>query len=120
MRKAKPSDQRPANGRVEKVKIAINSYEHVSYELPPLSVQPASKSSKSVVMYSTTWCGYCKKARAYFQANNIPYTDYDVEGSAEGKEKYDAIGGQGVPIIFVGQARMNGFSAEGFDRLYRQ
>ncbi|WP_198147347.1 glutaredoxin family protein [Gilvimarinus polysaccharolyticus] len=31
-----------------------------------------------VVMYAS-WCGYCKKARRYFRANNIPFTEYDIE-----------------------------------------
>jgi glutaredoxin len=112
-------DHKPDNTKSEQVNVRINSYTHVTYQLPP--VQPTvSAGPKSVVMYSTVWCGYCKKARAYFAQNNIPYTDYDVEASVEAKKNYDAIGGRGVPVIFVGQARMNGFSSESFEYLYKQ
>jgi glutaredoxin len=114
------SDQKPDNAKTEKVKVQINSYEHVTYQLPPMPVTPSPKSVKNVVMYSTTWCGYCKKARAYFESHNIPYPEYDGEHSDEAKQNYDAIGGRGVPIIFVGQARMNGFSPDSFEYLYRQ
>ncbi|MDP3010703.1 MAG: DUF4124 domain-containing protein [Methylococcales bacterium] len=37
----------------------------------------ATAAVKQVKMYATSWCGYCKKARAYFAANNIPYSEYN-------------------------------------------
>ena len=112
------SDKKPAQANAEQVRVQINSYTNVTYQLVP--AQSAISTNKNVVIYSTEWCGYCKKAKAYFAAHDITYIDYDIEHSTEAKENYDAIGGRGVPIIFVGQSRMNGFSAEGFDYLYRQ
>jgi hypothetical protein len=32
-----------------------------------------------VVLYSTAWCGYCRKAREFFAANGIRYVEYDIE-----------------------------------------
>lgn len=113
------SDHRPDNAKPEKLRIHVNSYTSVTYQLPPRT-QTTAPISKNVVMYSTSWCTYCKQARAYFASHNIPYTDYDIEASQEAKQNYDAIGGRGVPVILVGNARMNGFSAAGFERLYQQ
>lgn len=73
---------------------------------------------KQVIMYATSWCGYCKKARKYFAENNIAYTEYDIEKDAQAKRKYDAFSGKGVPVIFVGQKRMNGFNISDFNELY--
>lgn len=70
-------------------------------------------------MYSTSWCGYCKKARAYFDDHNIDYTDYNIEKNATAKQEYQAMGATGVPVIIVGNKRMNGFSASAFEKLYR-
>ena len=39
--------------------------------------EPAQR--KNVVMYSSEWCGVCKKAKTYFNANDIPFREYDVE-----------------------------------------
>lgn len=111
-------DRKPANTKADAVQVRINSYTHVTYQLPPQ--QAVSHGPKNVVMYSTTWCGYCKQARAYFEQHAIPYVDYDVEQSAEAKQNYDAIGGRGVPVILIGEARMNGFSPESFEYLYKQ
>ena len=71
-------------------------------------------------MYSTTWCGYCKQARNYFQQNNIAFAEYDVEKSDKGKRDYKKMNGRGVPIILVGDKRMNGFSPGAFEKIYRQ
>jgi glutaredoxin len=110
------SDQNIGHPTAKTVTIKINSYDHVSYTTALKSLQlPASN---SVVLYGTTWCGYCKKARQYFQKTGIAFTEYDVEKSAKGKSDYHAMQGNGVPIILVGEKRMNGFSEDGFQNIY--
>ena len=80
----------------------------------------AAKEKVNVVMYSTSWCGYCKKARRYFKSKGIKYTEYDIERSTAAKWKYDRLGGKGVPLILIGNNRMRGFSVRRFDRLYEK
>jgi len=74
---------------------------------------------QKVVMYATSWCPYCEKARNHFRQQGIPYTEYDIERDAEAKRRYQAFGGRGIPVIFVGKRRMNGFSVSGFDKIYQ-
>lgn len=81
---------------------------------PPAA--PAA-AKKRVVIYTTAWCPYCKKARAYLQRKGVAFTEYDVETSAEGKAKYQQLGRGGVPIIFVGERRVNGFDEGTLERL---
>ena len=52
----------------------------------------------SVVLYSTSWCGYCAKTRQFFERNNINYVEYDVEKSAAAKRQYDELGGKGSVV----------------------
>lgn len=99
----------------EKVTVEINSYEHVSYENIEFY---SGLDAERVTMFSTSWCGYCKKARHYFQSNGINYIEYDIEKSKQAKRMYDSIGGKGVPVILHGKKRMNGFSAAGFERIF--
>lgn len=63
-----------------------------------------------VVMYGTSWCPYCKKAREYFQANNIPFKEWDVEQDARGARYYQRIKSSGYPLIYVGYRRLPGFN----------
>lgn len=86
---------------------------------PPASSGTAHAGAKRVTMYATSWCGYCAKARQHFQSNNIPYTEYDIERSESAKRMYDQLGGKGVPVILVGDKRLNGFSVSGFNRIYQ-
>lgn len=81
--------------------------------------QEDKRESSKVIMYSTSWCGYCRKARNYFKAKNIPYIEYDIERSLTAKRDYDRLGGNGVPLIVVGKNRMSGFSKKRFNRLYQ-
>ena len=74
---------------------------------------------QKVVMYATSWCPYCQQARNYFREQGISYTEYDIERDAEAKQRYQAFGGRGIPVIFVGKRRMNGFSASGFNKIYQ-
>jgi glutaredoxin len=71
-----------------------------------------------IIIYTTSWCGYCKKAKAYFSANKMPYKEYNIEKDRFAKRQYDRIGGRGVPVILVGDQRLNGFSQDGFERVY--
>lgn len=70
-----------------------------------------------VVMYATSWCPYCAKARAYFGRKGIAYTEYDVEKSPTANAEFKRLGGRGVPLILVGREKMSGFSEQGFDAL---
>jgi glutaredoxin len=79
--------------------------------------RPQAAVAGPVVMYATSWCPYCAKARAYFGKKGIAYTEYDVEKSPSAKAEFRRLGGRGVPLILVGREKMSGFSEEGFDAL---
>jgi mycoredoxin len=57
-----------------------------------------------VTMYSTTWCGDCRRAKRYFQEWGIAYEEIDIErtpGAAEQVMAW-ANGKRVVPTITVG------------------
>ncbi|HEX5094225.1 MAG TPA: glutaredoxin domain-containing protein [Burkholderiales bacterium] len=68
-----------------------------------------------VVMYATSWCPYCAKARAYFRSKGIAYTEFDVEKSGTAHAEFKKLGGRGVPLILVGRERVSGFSELAFE-----
>lgn len=111
-------DSLPANAKQEAIKADINSFEKQTYEFTP--APKAALPQAKVIMYATSWCGYCRKARAYFNSQGIAFTEYDIEKNADAKRRYDALGGNGVPLILVGGEKMAGFSQDRFDSLYRR
>ena len=70
-------------------------------------------------MYSAKWCPYCKKAKAYFTARGLRYEEIDIEASDGARREYKELGGKGVPLIFVGRKRMQGFSEAAMDALLK-
>ncbi len=74
---------------------------------------------RSVTLLSATWCGVCKRAKEHLKTRGVSFSEHDVEKSGIGKREFKRLNGKGVPIILVGQQRMNGFSAAGLDKLLR-
>lgn len=113
-------DSPPENAKLKRITGKVSSYTSVSVEefvYDPGNITKR-KRSKEVIMYSTSWCGYCKKAALHFRKNNIPFTEHDIEKSEQAAREYKKLNGRGVPIILIGDQRMNGFNATVFDRVY--
>lgn len=111
----------PKNAQLKEITGNISSFTSVnveSFKYDPSLITPAQAKSKTVVMYSTSWCGYCKKAAKHFRRNNIPFQEYDIEKSKKAAKAYKKLNGRGVPVILIGKKRMNGFDARRFDSLY--
>jgi glutaredoxin len=72
----------------------------------------------SVVMYGTSWCGYCAQTRRYFADHGIRYTEHDIESSDEDRRAYDALGVQGIPVVIIDGTVLQGYSAENMDSLF--
>ena len=68
------------------------------------------KDAPDVLMLGAAWCPACKAATRFFVKNNINYCEYDMETNAVGARLYQDVNGRGVPILFIGQHRIHGFS----------
>jgi glutaredoxin len=68
--------------------------------------------SVKVIMYITSWCGYCRKAREYLQSLRVNLVEYDIEKDpSKGKEMLSKSGGsKGVPLIDVEGIIIHGYS----------
>jgi glutaredoxin len=75
----------------------------------------AAAAGPKVTMYSTTWCGVCKKARSFLAKQGVKYVEKDIEkdpgASAELQAKAAKAGvkANGVPVFDVGGTLINGF-----------
>ena len=74
-----------------------------------------------VELFVTSWCGYCKKAEAYFTRRNIPYVKYDVEKDRDAaRRKASLTQSRGVPFVLIGDVGIPGYSEAAFERALRQ
>lgn len=97
----------------------INSVKTVKFEL--ISYSPLKQNNNSaVVIYTTSRCGFCQKAKEYFAKHNIKYKEKNIELSEKYNKEFDKLGGKGVPLIFYKQYRMSGFSQQKFASMYQK
>ena len=68
-----------------------------------------------VVMYGTATCPYCARARAYLNERGIAFADYDVQESPAAREAFGKLDGKGVPLILIGERRIEGFNPSVYD-----
>ncbi|MCP4974705.1 MAG: glutaredoxin family protein [Maribacter sp.] len=102
----------PQSAKAEELELKINTYTSVSFD-------KVAQLSDKVIMYSASWCHFCKKARKYFLKNQIQFTEYDIEKNMMAKKRFKKMGASGVPVIIYKDKRMNGFSEAGFARIYK-
>lgn len=68
---------------------------------------------KKIEIYSTPTCHFCHMAKDFFKANNVSFTDYDVQTNLEKrKEMVDKTGQLGVPVIVIGEKTIIGFDED--------
>ncbi len=114
------TDTPPQHKQSKKVTVKVNTYSQVKVILPEKPVAKIKKEAidKNVIIYSAEWCGVCRKAKRYFKEKGIPYTEYDIDKTEEARQKYSQLNARGVPVIFVDDVRLNGFSQAHFEEVY--
>lgn len=69
-----------------------------------------------VIIYSTTWCGFCKMAKNYMKQLGVEFQEKDVEQDpAAGNEAVQKSGQMGVPVIDIGGTIIVGFDKPAID-----
>jgi glutaredoxin len=123
------SDAPPSGARVEKT---LKFTEPPSSPLPPATaftlqqMQRAGgtgtgaggSSAYGTVLFSATWCGYCKQAKAYLTARKIAYRDVDIDTQDGLAEFAHAGASKGIPLLISGSTRLQGFSSDAYDEVF--
>ena len=70
--------------------------------------------SNEVVLYTTTWCGYCKRLQHWLDDSGVPYRNLDIESTEAGRWGHEAVTGRhgGVPVTVIGQDVFAGLATE--------
>jgi mycoredoxin len=57
--------------------------------------------ASELTMYSTTWCGYCKRLKTALKAKGIAYTEIDIEDEPAAAKFVQSVNGgnQTVPTV---------------------
>lgn len=85
--------------------------------------EKAAAGEPTVTIYTTSWCGVCRKAKAFLSSRGIPFLERDVEKDAGAEAELQARASaaglmpQGVPVIDVAGEWMMGFDARALEGL---
>jgi mycoredoxin len=75
----------------------------------------------SVTMYSTPWCGYCRRLKSQLEREGIAYSEVDIEQDPKAADYVMSVNGgnQTVPTVVFpdGSALTNPTLAQVKDRL---
>ena len=75
-----------------------------------MSGMPAGGSdAPRVVMYATSWCSYCARARGLLTRKGVAFEEIDIESGPGLREQMIARSGRRtVPQIFIGDTHVGG------------
>ena len=90
----------------------------------PAAQPPAARARgdrHEVVVYTTSWCGWCKRTRAWLDARGVDYENKDVErDDGAAAEMRDLAGGDsGVPVVVIDGEVIRGFNESRMKTLLR-
>lgn len=72
--------------------------------------------TSDVALFTASWCGHCKRAKAHLASAQVSYLEYDIE-SVEGMRAFIGAGGsRSVPLLVAGDQRVQGYSVAAYDR----
>lgn len=77
--------------------------------------------STDIVIYTTSWCPYCRAAKQFLDQRKVAYTEYDIEKANEQVlARYGSIAAEGVPKIVFRDKVYIGFNRDAITKQLEQ
>jgi glutaredoxin len=72
----------------------------------------------TVVVYTTSWCGFCRKTLAWLDAKGVHYENRDVESDAGYRDELiRKTGKTSIPVVEIDGTLIRGYNPKKMDRL---
>ncbi|GMU42316.1 MAG: glutathione S-transferase N-terminal domain-containing protein [Xanthomonadales bacterium] len=71
-----------------------------------------------VVLFSTTTCPFCQKARESLRTLGVQYRELAIDQSETADAAFKALGERGVPVLIVPDRLIRGFQPEAYRELF--
>jgi len=79
--------------------------------------EETNSQTPEVELYTTSWCPYCHKARAFFSSRGIPFIEYDVEkDETAARRKRQLTNRKGVPFVVINGNKVYGYNEAAYIR----
>jgi glutaredoxin len=98
-----PQDNHPAEHRNNSLDPRDTS-QKISWDTTP-----------KVELYITSWCPWCKKAKAFFRSRGIAFIEYDIEKDKDAARRKAQIDRQqGVPFAVINGIGIHGYNENAY------
>jgi glutaredoxin len=77
-------------------------------------------SGPRVLLYTRQGCAHCRQAKTFLEAKGIAFSELDIGRSVKARKALERLGARGVPLLIVGDQRLDGFSESAFMALYQR
>jgi len=78
----------------------------------------AYRPDPEVVVYTTAWCGWCRKTLQYLDERNVRYVNKDIEANDwHRKELIEKTGRTSIPVVEIDGELIRGYSEARMDEL---
>jgi glutaredoxin-like YruB-family protein len=68
-----------------------------------------------ITLYSAGNCPQCRQAKQYLQQQGIRFQEFDIQRNSRAQKAFARLGARGVPVILVGENRIDGFDRKRLD-----
>lgn len=83
---------------------------------PSAAPEPATTAgSAAVQLYVLPNCGYCERARAHLRERGQLWQEFDIAADPAHLARFKALGGQGTPLLQVGERVLHGYVPQQLD-----
>ncbi len=74
--------------------------------------------SKSVILFSSPHCSYCRAAKDYFRQLGVSFKEIDISRDTDAARDLQRMtGSQAVPVILINNQKVIGFNKQEINRL---
>ena len=70
-----------------------------------------------ITVYSARQCAACRQVRNYLQLRKLAFQELDVNTSLRAQKALARLGARSVPVIMIGDDRVDGFDRKRLDQL---
>jgi len=72
----------------------------------------ARRGDAEIILYSADWCGACRSAKQYMDAQGIDYVERNVDEDRWKQEMFAKAGQGGIPVFDIDGQILRGFSPQ--------